>query len=200
MPDPLTNESPHTPADTSTSLLWRAGNGDPKATECIFQLYQPLIHRWCLARGLSGADADDIAQEVLLAVYQGLSSFQRERTGSFRRWMRQISQHKIANHFRRRQEVAIGGTDFQDRVNEVVSAEELTCEDVTERQLLLRQAANILQMEFSSTAWQAFYRSEIDGQDSVAVCQELQLTPGAFRVAKARVRKRLRELMEGLLE
>lgn len=199
MSDPLTRESSQKPADTSTSLLCRAGNGDSEASRQVFQLYQPLVFRWCLGKGLSGSDVDDISQEVLLAVYQGLGGFQRERRGSFRRWMRQITLHKIANHFRRRNEVAVGGTDFQDRVDEVVAVDETNCDEVTERQIVLRQAAKMLQMEFSSTNWQAFYRSEIEEQDSATICQELQISAGAFRVAKARVRKRLRELMEGLL-
>lgn len=199
MSDQFTSETSPKPTDTSTSLLWRAGNGEAEASKQVFQLYQPLVYRWCLAKGLAGADVDDIAQEVLLAVYQGLGDFQRERPGSFRRWMRQITQHKIANHFRRRREIAVGGTDFQQQVDEVASADETSCEDATERQVVLRQAAKMLQMEFSTINWQAFYRSEVEGQDAAAICQELQISPGAFRVAKSRVRKRLRELMEGLL-
>jgi DNA-directed RNA polymerase specialized sigma24 family protein len=57
----------------------------------------------------------------------------------------------------------------------------------------------MLELEFSFTSWQAFYRSEVEQQDTATICRELGLTPGAFRVAKSRVRKRLREVMDGLL-
>lgn len=183
---------------TSTSLLWRAGQGDAEATRQVCFLYQPLIHRWCRLKGLNENDTEDVSQEVLLAVFRGIGEFQRERTGSFRRWMRQISQHKIADCYRKQKEVAVGGTDFQQRVEEVPADLDSVAEQ-GERHILLRQAARMLEMECSFTNWQAFYRSEVEGQDSAQICKELQLTPGAFRVVKSRVRKRLRQVMEGLL-
>jgi RNA polymerase sigma-70 factor (ECF subfamily) len=185
--------------DTSTSLLFLAGQGDSQAIQQIVLLYKPLVHRWCCAKGCGQADSDDICQEVSLAIYQGLNDFQRERVGSFRRWIRQIAQYKIADHFRRRGEVGVGGTDFQEQVAGVEAAPISEDEEITERQLLLRQAAKLMEMEFSSTNWQAFYRSEILNQETATICQDLQISAGAFRVAKARVRKRLRELMAGLI-
>jgi RNA polymerase sigma-70 factor (ECF subfamily) len=186
-------------AGTSTSLLWRAGQGDDESVRQVFFLYQPLIHRWCRIKGLNESDTEDVSQEVLIAVFSGIAGFQRERTGSFRAWMRKITQHKIADRFRKQHEVAVGGTDFQNRVEEMTAESEKECGEDTERQIVLRQAAKMLQLEFSFTSWQAFYRSEIDEHDPASICQELQLTPGALRVARCRVRKRLREVMEGLL-
>lgn len=193
------SESEEQLTGTSTSLLQRAGQGDVEAAKQVFFLYQPLVFRWCRFKGLSENDIEDVSQEVLLAVFRGIGNFQRARTGSFRRWMRQITHHKISDHYRKQGEGAVGGTDFQNRMEDVAADTETVCEEATERQIILRQAAKMLQMEFSTAGWQIFYRSEIEQHDTATICQELQISPGAFRVAKSRVKKRLREVMQGLL-
>jgi RNA polymerase sigma-70 factor, ECF subfamily len=56
----------------------------------------PLIARW-LARvpGL-GDEADDLAQEVFVVVIREIPRFQRQREGSFRAWLRQVTVNKVA--------------------------------------------------------------------------------------------------------
>jgi hypothetical protein len=47
---------------------------DRSAWERLAELYHPLVARWCRRAGLS--DADDVRQEVILAVAAGLGAFE----------------------------------------------------------------------------------------------------------------------------
>ena len=187
------------PADTATSLLWRSRQGDADAARQVYFLYQPLIFRWCRLKGLVAAEIDEVAKQVLLAVSRGMGEFDPARTSSFRRWMRQLTLHQIAERVRQRPKEGVRGEAAPNPQAEAASADETACDDTAERQIVLRQAAKMLELEFSFPTWQAFYRSEVEQQDIAVICQELGLSPAAFRVAKSRVRMRLREVMDGLL-
>lgn len=185
---------------TSLTLLQRVEQGDATATQHLVFLYRPLVLRWCRMRGLNDADAEDVSQEVFWSVVRALPSFSREHPGSFRGWMRQITTRKIIDRSRRNTSPAVGGTDFQKQLQELPAPEaESESNAATERQLLMRQAAQLLEMEFSQTTWRAFYLAEVEQRAAADICQELNLSPGAFRVAKSRVRAKLRQVLTGLL-
>src|SRR5437868_814948 len=75
---------------TSLSLLQRVRVRDALAWERLVALYRPLVLSWCQRGGARREDADDLAQEVFLAVAGGLEKFRREGEGSFRSWVRGI--------------------------------------------------------------------------------------------------------------
>ena len=60
---------PVSPHETRVSLILRLQDAeDVAAWEEFVELYTPVVHRAATARGLQEADADNIVQEVLLAV------------------------------------------------------------------------------------------------------------------------------------
>lgn len=80
--------------DGATSLtllervrLHRQDRADPEACERFVQLYRPIVYARCVRMGLQAADAEDVTHEVLLRVLNGLEHFERQRTGSFRRYL-----------------------------------------------------------------------------------------------------------------
>jgi DNA-directed RNA polymerase specialized sigma24 family protein len=78
---------------TSVTLLDRLKMAGPEASDWsrLQGIYQPLIRRW-LARvpGL-GAEAENLAQEVFVVLIRELPRFERQRKGSFRAWLRQVT-------------------------------------------------------------------------------------------------------------
>jgi RNA polymerase sigma-70 factor (ECF subfamily) len=127
---------------TSLSLLDRVKADDQQAWQRLVGLYTPLVCHWCARWQVTGTDADDVVQEVFLAVAAGIEKFQRSRptvgappvppligsvgshtlsavtgpeaTGSFRGWLGAITRNKLRDFYERRQRqpAAQGGSDF----------------------------------------------------------------------------------------
>jgi RNA polymerase sigma-70 factor (ECF subfamily) len=55
---------------------WRAG--DPAALDVLLARIHPMLYRWALANATDVDDADDIAQQALLAVYGKIGQFRSE--------------------------------------------------------------------------------------------------------------------------
>ena len=78
-------------------------NGDRSAIERLLQSIQPLVVRYCRARvgrqERSYASADDVAQEVCLAVLTALPSY-RDQGRPFLAFVYGIAAHKVADAHR----------------------------------------------------------------------------------------------------
>jgi RNA polymerase sigma-70 factor (ECF subfamily) len=83
--------------ETSASLLERLRSAsDEAAWQILDDLYRPLIRSWLRRDPTLGEEADDVVQEVMGVLVRELPGFQRQRTGSFRRWLRTITAHRLA--------------------------------------------------------------------------------------------------------
>jgi RNA polymerase sigma-70 factor (ECF subfamily) len=80
-----------------------ARSGDADAVQALLRLIKPTVVRYCRARiggrDLSYLSADDVAQEVCLAVLKVLPTYQ-DRGGSFLYLVRAIAANKVADAFR----------------------------------------------------------------------------------------------------
>ena len=65
-------------------------------------------------------------------------------------------------------------------------------ERTTDRNLFDR-ALELIRCEFEERTWQAFWLTAVEDRPAGEVALELGMTPGAVRVAKSRVLRRLRE-------
>ncbi len=68
--------------------------------ELLFREYEPAVRRKLRYRGFSGADLDDLVQDVMLRVYRGLGSFRLD--ASFDTWILQIMSNAAKNAARDR--------------------------------------------------------------------------------------------------
>jgi RNA polymerase sigma-70 factor (ECF subfamily) len=189
---------------TSLSLLERAQDRQAGAWERLVELYGPLVYHWCRQCRLPETDIADVFQEVFQAVAANLGRFRREQAGdSFRGWLRVITRNKINDFFRSRQHqpAAVGGSAIQQQLREVpdplLPDSDPSEEDLTRRQLL--QALDWIAADFEERTWQAFWKVQVEGQDTAIVARELDMTPAAVRKAKYRVLQRLREELRDLL-
>lgn len=78
--------------DTSVSLLQRlAGDQhDANAWQEFVTRYGGLVLHWARRWGLSGSDAQDVAQEVLLVLVRQIRSFRYDPQRRFRSWLKTI--------------------------------------------------------------------------------------------------------------
>jgi RNA polymerase sigma-70 factor, ECF subfamily len=198
--EPSENEArPQPSTATSRSLLERLKADDAEAWDRLIGLYAPLLLRWCRRWDVPEQDLADIFQDVFQAVATHIGSFRKEREGeTFRGWLRTIAYHKVCDHFRRtgREPGGAGGTDAQLRLLRLPAATfsepDDAAEENTERSLLDR-ALNLIRTEFEDRTWQAFWLTVVESRAPKEVAVDLGMSPGAVRVAKARVLRRLRE-------
>ncbi|MFJ7216546.1 RNA polymerase sigma factor ShbA [Amycolatopsis sp. NPDC098790] len=77
-----------------------AVEGDPRAVERLLAAIRPLVVRYCRARighkECAGISADDVAQEVCLAVLTALPNY-RDSGRPFLAFVYGIAQHKVAD-------------------------------------------------------------------------------------------------------
>jgi RNA polymerase sigma-70 factor (ECF subfamily) len=191
---------------TSASLLERLKHAKPDASEWrrLQSIYQPLIAAW-LARvpGLRG-EADDLTQEVLVVLARRLPSFERQRHGSFRAWLRQITVNRVRAYWRtaRKRSSANRGIDPE----EVLSQLEDPRSDLARQwdrehdQHVFHQLLAVVQVDFQPNTWRAFTRFALDGQSAARVARELRMSVSAVVQAKSRVLRRLRLEAGGLID
>ena len=187
---------------TSLSLLDRARHHDEPSWQRLVTLYGPLVEHWCRRGGARPEDAADLAQEVFLAVSQGLERFERRGPGSFRAWVRGITRHKLLDYSRRaeRQAAAAGGSTALERLHEIPDPLPGSDEDADEMSGLYRRALDLLRGEFEERTWQAFWLTAVEGREAPAAAAELGMSPVAVRIARSRVLARLRAEADELID
>ena len=88
---------------TRKTLLHRVRDGrDQRAWEEFFALYAPVLEGYARARGLRGADAEEIRDQCLAVVVERMPSFEYERArGTFKGWLFGIARGKVVDWLRR---------------------------------------------------------------------------------------------------
>lgn len=191
---------------TSLSLLARLQQSPNSGSwDRLVALYEPLLRRWLARYDVQAHDADDLVQEVLLAVSRDLGAFEHNgRPGAFRAWLRVTLVHRVRNFWRARgrHEVADGGSQMDSRLTELEDpATALTQLWNREHDRhVLRRLLSSIEPGFSPSTWLAFRRLALEGARPQAVAQELAMSVNAVFIAKSRVLSRLRQEAEGLVE
>jgi RNA polymerase sigma-70 factor (ECF subfamily) len=153
--------------------------------------------------GLSITDAEDVAQETMLAFVKAFRDGKYDRDkGHLSDWLFGIAKHVILN-FRRRlpseQLVAdkTTGTSFLDQIQDDRNIK-LTWE--TEwRHMVLTRCFEQARKEFNPKVFKAFELYALSQTAADKVAQQLEMSQNAVYIAKCRVLSRLREL-EGQFE
>lgn len=190
----------------STTLLGQLQAGSQDGWRRLDHLFRPVVVAWCRGAGLSQDVAEDLTQEVFLAVATHIGHFRREKPAdSFRGWLWRITQNKIRDHFRgvAQQEPAPGGSVLHEQLQQLPAENSLTeapPASSEERAALYRRAVELLQEEFKPSTMQAFLMQIVEGRSAQEVADALGMTKGAVYTAKSRVLARLRKEFEHLLD
>jgi RNA polymerase sigma-70 factor (ECF subfamily) len=180
-------------------MLAGAQHDDPGSWMRLVTLYSPLVAAWCRRWGVAQQDVMDVEQEVFAAVARNLDRFRKELPhDTFRGWLATISRNKVNDYFRRRgdEPIAAGGTEAWLRISQVSDPQVADDEnDEAESAVfsqILERALEAIRGEFHERTWQAFWGTVVEGKIAADVAAELEMQPGAVRVAKSRVLVRLR--------
>ncbi len=191
---------------TSLSLLHRLrGSPESESWNRLVDLYAPLIRVWLRKYEVQDNDADDLVQEVLLAVSKDLSKFEHGgQPGAFRGWMKAILVNRLRKFWRARDRRprARGGSHIDARLAQLEDpASEMS--QIWNRQhdqYVLRQLLSLVEPHFAPTTWKAFCRVALEGARPDVVAAEMGISLNSVCLAKSRVIRRLRQESVGLIE
>ena len=168
-------------------------------------MYSPLIRAWLRKYDVQDSDADDLAQEVLLAVSKDLGKFEHGgQPGAFRGWLKAILVNRLRKFWRARDRrpQPRGDSDIDARLAQLddPASEMSQIWNRQHDQYVLRQLLALVEPHFAPSTWKAFSRVALDGERADVVAQELGISLNAVCLAKSRVLRRLRQESEGLIE
>jgi len=186
--------------DTPLSLLDRlCSHDDAEAWRQFSIVYEPLIRRWVGRLVSQTAAIDDVVQEVLAGLLEGLPRFEHNRrAGAFRAWLRSITIHRIRRHWRAQHL----DSDPISEVNELEDPHSGISRfwDQEHDRHVLGVLLERVRPEFDARTWNVFHRLVFDGVSARNVARDLGISANAVYIAKARVLKRLRLEAKGLIE
>ena len=167
--------------------------GDERAVERLLGRIRPLVIRYCRSRlgrtEHSCNTADDVAQEVCVAVYRALPNY-RNLGRPFLSFVYGIAAHKVADARR---------SAARDRSEPTADAPDGVSTTAGPEQLLLRGEASeqmrALMDKLTEKQRQILVLRIVQGLSADETADVLDSTPGAVRVAQHRALTRLRRIM-----
>ena len=165
-----------------------AARGDGVALDQIVRAYRPAVYRYCRSRLWDHETAEDVTQEVVLAMVQALPRH-RSETHTLGAFVFGIAANHVAQAYRTRAKVAEVADDLvPDRIDETAGPEDLavTADEIGHVMLLVD--------ELPESYREIVMLRVAAGLSAAEVAEVLGMSPGAVRVAQFRALTRLREL------
>ncbi|MEZ6134467.1 MAG: sigma-70 family RNA polymerase sigma factor [Pirellulaceae bacterium] len=186
--------------ETRESLMIQVKDPENRvAWEQFVAIYRPVIVRTAAKRGMQAADAQDLAQHVLLAVASAIGDWEkRDESTRFRHWLARVTRNAIVNALSRGpKDRAAGGSSVQELLaqQQLPDPETLSLIDWEYRRELYLQAAGIVRRDVQPDTWCAFELTVIDGMSNQAAAKQLGKSLGTIYTARCRIMQRLRELI-----
>ncbi len=186
---------------TSESLLFRLqdqNSPDDSAWQQFVRIYTPLIFYWARKTGMAQSDASDLVQDVLTLVIQKLPDFKYDSSRSFRGWLRTVTLNKYRELYRRKSSRLMTASESMLENLAPIAVAESTW-DIDYARLLVARAMEMMQKDFAEGTWEALklVMNQVYSVDEAA--EETGVSAWTIYSAKARLMKRLREELDGLL-
>ena len=180
--------------DDLNVLVGAAVNGERDAVEGVLSWIRPLVLRYCRARVGSQektfASADDVAQEVCLAVLTALPSY-RDQGRPFLAFVYGIAAHKVADAHR---SAARNRTEPVPEIPDSPELDEAGPEQRVMQGELAEQMNKLLHM-LPDKQREILVLRVVVGLSAEETAEAVGSTPGAVRVAQHRALGRLRTVL-----
>ena len=191
--------------ETRPSLLLRVRDSDDADSWAEFAaIYRPVILRLARIKGLQEADADDLAQQVMLAVSRAVERWEPdEGRGKFRTWLKTVADNAILNFLTRgiRHQAAAN-----ESIDELLKQRPDRCGPNSSllrteyRREIFSLAAQQIRHEFSGDTWNSFWLTAVEDVDVDVAARQLGRTRGSVYASRSRVMKRLKQKVEEYIE
>ncbi len=183
---------------TCPTLLARLRH-DPSneaAWDEFVEQYGRHIYRWCRAWQLQDADAEDVAQEILLKLARKLRDFAYNPESSFRGWLKTLAHHAWRDFVDGRGRAQATGDDHIWKLLESVEARDdliAKLEEAFDFELL--EAAKV---RVAPHTWEAFRLVAIERLPVSEVAAKVHMQVAMVYVAKSKVQRMLQEEIKKL--
>ncbi len=199
-PSDKTARAHEPPSTIGSSLLHRVKALDPEAWNEMVTRYYPLVYGWCRKIGMAEHDAADVCQDTFCSVATSIANFQRTNPGdTFGGWLRRIVQRRISDHRKKAREAgtAAGGTDAMALLDDVIAdLSTTTSSNGTGVNTNLRRVLEYVKQEFEEVSWKAFMMTAVEELSPSEVATHLGITRNAVYLAKSRILRRIREMLD----
>jgi RNA polymerase sigma-70 factor (ECF subfamily) len=128
--------------DPVYSLVSRCLSGDETAWEELVRQHTRHVYGLCYRFTGSGAEAQDLTQEVFLRVFRTLKTF-RSAEGSFGTWLARVARNLLIDHYRRTRQERV--TDPIEEQLAVLEEKGATASERPDHAVAGREASEILQ-------------------------------------------------------
>ena len=191
----------HTHAATRASLILRLKDAeDVAAWDEFAAIYAPVIFRVATSRGFQAADAENLVQEVFLAVANSVANWlERDDRGRFRAWLLRIARNESIDMLTERATRPLGrdgSTADRDLANLPARDEFSSALDLEYDRAVFHWAAEQVRAAVSVQTWDAFWLTSIDGLSVNEVAERLNTRPGNVYVSRSRVMSRVKQLVQ----
>jgi RNA polymerase sigma-70 factor (ECF subfamily) len=158
--------------------------------------YGAKIYAWCRKWDLQEADAQDVAQDVLLRLARKMKDFTYDPSRSFRAWLKTLTSHAWSDFVKARARPGQGSGDsvVRSALESAAAREDLVkhLEEEFDRELL-EEAMLRVRLRVAPQTWQAFRLTALEGLAGAEAAARIPMQVAQVFVAKRRVQKMLRE-------
>ena len=191
-------------ADTTRVTLLHRLNQNPAdqlSWAEFVTFYGPAIRGWLTHWGLQEADAQDVAQNVLMRLTAKLPQFKYDPSKSFRGWLKTLTHHAWHDFvteagYRTR---GSGDTSVLDQLQSIEAREDLAARvEATFDKELLEMALLRAKARVADNTWLAFKLAALDGVPPQAVADQLGVRVSQVYLAKHRLQKLVQEEIRSL--
>jgi RNA polymerase sigma-70 factor (ECF subfamily) len=184
---------------TTTQILENLKySSDNAGWSCFRDYFYPVIVRFAKRMGLNPDDAEDAAQETMIAFIKAYRTdkYQRQQ-GKLSHWVMGVARNVIRNHCRKQPKISPSA-----KSNSMVSMpQDIEDEQAVRhtwqtewRNVLLQRCLIQARNEFDAKTFLAFELYALRGKPAAQVCEELNMSPNAVYIAKNRVLTKIRLL------
>lgn len=171
-------------------LLQRLAEGDANATQELFESYFPRLYYFAYKLVAEDAEAEDIAQESLLSLWQRRESFAGRTLKEAEAFMFTVARNRCYNYNRDK-------TTRNNKLSELGGAMELT-DDSVETAIIREDIFNRIFEEIEQLGpgqVQLLKMIFVDHLETAEIAERLQITPNNVRNQKARALEKLKTVL-----
>ncbi len=154
-----------------------------------------IIYRFCIARGQSHADADEIAGEALIRLYRKWDERCTLTDGENLKWLYNTAQYIIYEYSRKKEKNTFDSLDRMAEIPDEADTEKLTLEQEQYR-FYISEFRKIL----DKNEWELFRLAFIEGMTYAEIREMLSVDKEVLRSRLYRLRKKLRGQMKKIIE
>lgn len=186
---------------TRTSLVLRLQDaGDLAAWDEFAAIYGPVVFSIATSRGFQVADAENLVQEVFMAVASSVSDWlQRDDRGSFRAWLLRIARNAAVDMITQRATRTLGRDDSEAQAhlaNLPAPSELSSALDLEYERMVFLRAAERVRASVAERTWDAFWLTSVEEISVEDAAAKLNTRPGNIYFARSRVMARIKELVQ----